>query len=90
MRCKIVFVLVLSFLSILGCRRPDRDNGDNNNQQQEEWDPRNVSRSPGLSYAPSIAVDNEGNVHLVWSDDTPGNYEIFYSFKKPDSDWVSQ
>jgi len=68
---KIVFVLVLSFLSILNCRRFDRDNGDNNNQQQEEWDPRNVSRDEGDSYVSSIAIDNEGNIHLVWSDDTP-------------------
>ena len=68
---KIVFVLVLSFLSILNCRRFDRDNGDNNNQQQEEWDPRNISRNEGGSYVFSIVVDNEGKVHLVWSDDTP-------------------
>jgi len=88
MKRKIVFVLVLLPLPIFSCRRLDRDNDHNNQQNAEEWDPRNVSRSPGLSYAPSIAIDNEGNVHLVWSDDTPGNYEVFYSFKKPDSDWV--
>ena len=87
MKCKIVLVLVLLFLSLFSCRKLDMDS-DRNNSQQEEWDPRNVSRSPGLSYAPSIAIDNEGNVHLLWSDATPGNYEVFYSFKKPDSDWV--
>ena len=88
MKRKIVFVLVLLSLPLFSCRRLDRDNDHNDQQNAEEWDPRNVSRSPGLSYAPSIAIDNEGNVHLVWSDDTPGNYEVFYSFKKPDSDWV--
>jgi len=81
MKCKIVLVLVLLSLSLFSCRKLDMDS-DRNNSQQEEWDPRNVSRSPGLSYAPSIAIDNEGNVHLLWSDDTPGNYEVFYSFKK--------
>ena len=81
MKCKIVLVLVLLFLPIFSCRKLDMDS-DRNNSQQEEWDPKNVSGSPGLSYAPSIAIDNEGNVHLLWSDDTPGNYEVFYSFKK--------
>lgn len=81
MKCKIVLVLVLLSLSLFSCRKLDMDNA-HNNSQREEWDPRNVSRSPGLSYAPSIAIDNEGNVHLLWSDATPGNYEVFYSFKK--------
>ena len=32
----------------------------------------------GGSRSPAIAVDPSGNLHVVWSDDTPGNYEIFY------------
>lgn len=32
----------------------------------------------GNSYGPAIAVDYLGNLHVVWSDDTPGNYELFY------------
>jgi hypothetical protein len=32
----------------------------------------------GKSCLPSIAVDLEGGVHVVWQDDFPGNEEIFY------------
>ena len=32
----------------------------------------------GKSCEPSIAVDSEGGVHVVWQDDSPGNEEIFY------------
>ena len=32
----------------------------------------------GWSYDPAIAVDSGKAVHVVWDDDTPGNYEIYY------------
>jgi BNR repeat-like domain len=32
----------------------------------------------GYSNVPSIAVDSSGNPHVVWHDNTPGNYEIYY------------
>jgi len=32
----------------------------------------------GSSFKPSIALDSSGNLHVVWYDDTPGNYEIYY------------
>ncbi len=32
----------------------------------------------GDSYSPAIAVDSSGNLHVVWYDKTPGNYEIYY------------
>lgn len=32
---------------------------------------------------PQVAVDNEGTVHVTWSQDA----DIFYAFKSPDSDW---
>jgi BNR/Asp-box repeat len=31
----------------------------------------------GVSAAPAIAVDSGGSVQVVWSDNTPGNYEIY-------------
>jgi hypothetical protein len=34
--------------------------------------------SPGNSYGPALAVSYLGHLHLVWYDDTPGNYEIYY------------
>jgi hypothetical protein len=30
------------------------------------------------SASPAMAVDSAGNLHVVWSDFTPGNYEIYY------------
>jgi hypothetical protein len=41
----------------------------------------NVSSSEGDSFGPSMAIDNNENVHLVWYDYTPGNNDIFYSSK---------
>jgi hypothetical protein len=32
----------------------------------------------GKSENPSLAVDSSNNIHVVWLDDTPGNYEIYY------------
>jgi hypothetical protein len=32
----------------------------------------------GVSSFPDIAVDSLDNVHIVWQDDSPGNYEIYY------------
>jgi hypothetical protein len=39
---------------------------------------KNLSNNPGDSFDSSIAVSGN-NVHVVWNDNTPGNYEIFYS-----------
>jgi len=30
------------------------------------------------SYDPAIAIDSVHNIHVLWSDDTPDNYEIYY------------
>jgi hypothetical protein len=37
-----------------------------------------ITWSPGHSYAPSISSDTSGNLHIVWYDDKPGNYEVYY------------
>lgn len=36
----------------------------------------------GTSQDPDIAAFGSGNYHVVWSDSTPGNYEIYYRRKK--------
>ena len=41
--------------------------------------PTNVSKSPGLSFSPRIAVDTSGGVNVVWVDNTPGHQTIFFS-----------
>lgn len=42
----------------------------------------NVSHNSGDSYYPAIATDNSNNLHVVWEDLTPGNYEILYSISE--------
>jgi len=37
-----------------------------------------LSWTSGDSESPDICVDPSGNIHVFWSDDTPGNYEIYY------------
>jgi hypothetical protein len=32
----------------------------------------------GNSARPAVAADASGNIHLVWQDEAPGNYEIYY------------
>ncbi|MFC2156051.1 sialidase family protein, partial [Acidobacteriota bacterium] len=39
----------------------------------------NISNSSGLSQSPVIAVDSSGNLNTAWYDNSPGNYEIYFS-----------
>jgi len=32
----------------------------------------------GESYSPAITADSSNNIHIIWYDDTMGNYEIFF------------
>lgn len=41
--------------------------------------PVNVSATEQDSFLPSMVRDSEGTLHIVWTDITPGNWEIFYS-----------
>ena len=34
--------------------------------------------NPGFSISPTMACSPAGHLHVVWYDDTPGNYEIYY------------
>jgi S1-C subfamily serine protease len=53
--------------------------------------PLNLSNDPGLSYLPRIATNGKNNVYVVWTDNSPGNYNILFtrsldsgaSFDKP-------
>ncbi len=40
--------------------------------------PERISRTPGHSTLPAIVIDNTGNKHIVWQDNTPGNWDIYY------------
>ncbi|OYD14523.1 hypothetical protein CH333_07810 [candidate division WOR-3 bacterium JGI_Cruoil_03_44_89] len=78
---KLLISFVLVFLVSCSCDKSPTDGGNNH------YDPRNVSRNEGKSLVPSLTVDDIGNVHLVWADSTPGNYEILYSMKGLGGDW---
>src|SRR5882762_3275508 len=41
--------------------------------------PQNLSNSPAGSSSPHIAMDSGGNINVVWVDNTPSNYQIFFS-----------
>jgi len=78
-----ISVVLISLVSY-SCKKGPTDVGNGNNNH---YDPRNVSRNEGKSILPSLTVDDFGNVHLVWADSTPGNYEILYSTKSSSGDW---
>jgi len=42
------------------------------------WTHKRLTYSSGNSKVSSIAVDSSNNIHVMWGDDTPGNYEIYY------------
>ena len=37
-----------------------------------------ITSTSGVSIQPVIAIDVNGELNLIWSDDTPGNYELYY------------
>ena len=54
----------------------------------------NISRTEeGYSYRPSVVTGNEGDLHIVWSDDTEivdgfHQLEIYYATKPEEGDWA--
>jgi len=36
----------------------------------------------GESWSPNIAMFGSDNIHVVWYDTTPGNYEVYYKRQK--------
>jgi len=49
--------------------------------------PVNISSTPGKSKNPVIAVGVSGTLHVVWEDDTLGNWEVFYTYKPVGGVW---
>jgi hypothetical protein len=39
---------------------------------------KRLTWNDGVSYSPEIALDSSSHLHVVWYDDTPGHYEIYY------------
>ncbi|MBI4295413.1 MAG: hypothetical protein HY669_04520 [Chloroflexi bacterium] len=49
--------------------------------------PENISNNEGLSSNPSLTIDTEDTLHLAWEDDTGGNSDILYTYKRKGDDW---
>jgi hypothetical protein len=46
---------------------------------QADWTPtKRITWTSGGSWLPAIGVDSFHNLYVVWEDQTPGNYEIYY------------
>jgi len=45
------------------------------------WTLKRLTWNSGYSGDPAIASGAYNHIHVVWYDNTPGNYEIFYKKK---------
>lgn len=53
------------------------------------WSPPTpVWTEGGRSWFAALAIGGGGNLHLVWEERTPGNWEILYSAKPPGGSWL--
>lgn len=50
--------------------------------------PRLVSKTPGMSTFPSLAVDRAGQVHAAWADNSPGFSVIYHGWL--DGAWLNE
>jgi len=49
--------------------------------------PTNISNSAGDSKRPAVAVDQDGSLHVVWEDQSSGNWDILYASRRPGERW---
>jgi hypothetical protein len=68
----------LQFLGALGALSGELDKVTLAGQPPTWGFPINLSRTPGASRGPRVAVDGAGDVHVVWSEDVGGNLEVFH------------
>ncbi len=76
------FLLSFILVFLMSCSCDKSPTGPNNH-----YDPRNISRNEGKSIQPSLAIDSNSSIHLVWADSTSGNFEILYSTNSDKVDW---
>jgi hypothetical protein len=51
---------------------------------------KRITWNAGASLDPAIAIDSSDCIHLVWSDKTPGNHEIYYMMSSDDGgSWIN-
>ena len=70
MRRKKEFLIIVLFLVLIFLTQ---------NVEAQTWQAtKRLTWNSGDSWYPAIATDSSGNIHVVWEDNTPGNYEIYY------------
>ena len=42
------------------------------------WTTKRLTWNTDGQWTPSIAIDSSDNIHVVWYDEAPGNFEIYY------------
>ena len=42
------------------------------------WTTKRLTYNSGRSQMSTIGIDSNDNIHVMWGDNTPGNYEIYY------------
>jgi len=45
--------------------------------------PIRISHTTGHSTLPAIVIDTSRIIHIVWQDNTPGNWDIYYAYYNP-------
>jgi len=50
-----------------------------------EWTPTLNISNTGAAIGPVAIIDANGNLHVAWSDESPGNYDIYYTVIGPSS-----
>ena len=69
MRKRELFIIVFSLFLLLLTQ----------SVQSQTWQPtKRLTWNAGSSWYPAIATDSSRNIHVVWHDSTPGNWEIYY------------
>lgn len=42
------------------------------------WTAKRLTWNPGISTVSAIATNSNNHIHVVWDDNTPGNYEVYF------------
>lgn len=55
------------------------------------WNVKRLTWNAGMSAWPNIMIDSSDNIHIVWHDKTPGNFEIFYKMStNGGASWINK
>jgi hypothetical protein len=48
---------------------------------EASWTTKRLTYNSGFSESPAMAIDSIDHIHVVWQDNTPTNYDIYYKKK---------